>query len=296
MTVQRPHIIVGVDGGGTGCRAAVGTFEDGILALATGGPGNVESDFDGAITAIRACVGEALAKAGLGNMSPVQIIAHIGVAGTNEGPLVAQTKAALPYGQTHVTGDRATTVRGVLGKQDGYVVALGTGTIIARQKDQQMTSVGGWGFHVSDQASGAWLGRKLLEQTVLADDGITPHTPLTQKMVEQFGPAPDIFMFTSRARPKDYAALAPDIISNAAEGEPTALTLVQDGAAYIQAALETLGYTAGKTLCFSGGLGPHYAPRLDTRFTQNVMKPQGTALDGAFALACDAACTFLPVG
>lgn len=289
MTKTSPDIIVGIDGGGTGCRAAVGTLSDGILGHAQGGPGNVESNFDEAIQTIQDCVTRALADAGLTDVTPDRIIAHVGVAGTNEGPLVAKTKTALPYAKVAVTSDRATTVRGVLGAQDGYVVALGTGTIIARQQARTMTSVGGWGFYVSDQASGAWLGRNVLEETILAEDGIKPHSPLTRAMTIHFGGAPQIFMFTSSARPKDYASFAPDVMTAMAKGDAVASALVNRGATYVEQALKTLGFQPGDVLCLSGGLGPHYKPYLPNALTTNIKAPIGTALDGAFALACDLA-------
>lgn len=291
MTAQLPYITVGVDGGGTGCRAAVGTPERGILGQANGGPGNVESDFEGAIRTITQCIDEALQKANLSDVTPDRIVAHIGVAGTNGGPLVGQTERALPYAHTTVTSDRATTVRGVLGVQDGYVVALGTGTIVAHQHNRVMRSVGGWGFYVSDQASGAWLGRRLLEQTVLAFDGLAAHSDLTQVVAKRFGSASEVFMFTSRARPKDYAALAPEIMGAAKDGDAVATKIVQEGAAYVEKGLQTLNFEPGAVLCLSGGLGPHYAPYLHSSYTQSLTQARGTALDGAFALACDVTLT-----
>ena len=40
-----PHtLVIGVDGGGTGCRVAIGTVADGVLARAEDGRANVASD------------------------------------------------------------------------------------------------------------------------------------------------------------------------------------------------------------------------------------------------------------
>ena len=59
-------ILIAVDGGGTGCRVAVGTQSAGIMAEAKGGRSNVSTDFDVSITSITTAAHEALAKAGFG--------------------------------------------------------------------------------------------------------------------------------------------------------------------------------------------------------------------------------------
>lgn len=289
MIEKSSLLILGVDGGGTGCRAAVSAPGQRILGYAEGGPGNVESDFDGAITTIKTCINNALTQAGLETASPDRIVAHIGVAGTNDGPLVEKTAAAFTFCKTTVTGDRTTTVRGVLGDKDGHVVALGTGTIIARQKAGQMRAVGGWGFHLSDRASGAWLGRRLLEETVLAEDGLITHTACTKTVLDEIGHAPDIFMWSSSAKPKDYAMFAPQVMRSADAHDPVAKAIVAEGAEYIQKALDSLGYATGGPLSFTGGIGPLYIPHLNPSLTTNIVMPEGNALDGAVALARETA-------
>lgn len=289
MTTNPQTVVVAADGGGTGCRACAGTLEAGILAEARGGPGNVHSDFDGAIAHLTGAIANALKDAGLDDVPLSQITAHMGVAGAHSTVEMDKVAQVLPYGRNSVTGDRATSVRGVLGEADGYVVALGTGTIVARQRDLEMTTVGGWGFDLSDHASGSWLGRKLLEEVLLAEDGLRAHTPLTRVALEKKGGLVPIVLFSGDAAPGDYAQLARDVVEFAAQGDPLGLEMMQAGAAYLVNALETLGFEAGDTLCLAGGVGPHYADYLPDLFTQNLQTPKGTALDGAFALAAQAA-------
>lgn len=289
MTTTDTTVIVAADGGGTGSRAAAGTLEQGMLAQAKGGAGNVHSDFDGAIANLTAAIGEALAAAGLGDTPLERITAHLGVAGAHSEVEMAAVAEALPYGRSSVTGDRATSVRGVLGDTDGYVVALGTGTIVARQHALEMRTVSGWGFDLSDQASGAWLGHQILRRAVLADDGFTEHTDLTRSVLDRHGGLVPTIHFCADATPGDYAPLARDVIAAAREGDPFATELMEEGAAFIARGLTVLGFQDGDVLALAGGVGPHYASYLPAAMTRNLSEPRGTALDGAFAIACQAA-------
>lgn len=289
MTKTDTTVIVAADGGGTGSRAAAGTLEQGILAQAKGGAGNVHSNFDGAIANLTGAIAEALADAGLGDTPLDQITAHMGVAGAHSEVEMAAVAEALPYGRSSVTGDRATSVRGVLGDTDGYVVALGTGTILARQHALEMRTVSGWGFDLSDQASGSWLGHQILRLAVMAEDGFRDHTDLTRRVLERHGGLVPTVHFSADAAPGDYAPLARDVVSAAREGDPFALELMREGAAFVVRGLTVLGFQDGDVLSLAGGVGPHYAAYLPEAMTRNLVQPKGTALDGAFALACQAA-------
>tara|TARA_R110000787_G_scaffold120070_2_gene231047 strand:+ start:121 stop:1026 length:906 start_codon:yes stop_codon:yes gene_type:complete len=285
MTKMDQTVLIAVDGGGTGCRAAVGTVQGGIIAEARGGPSNVSTNFEGSVTNITETIAQALHTADLGGTDLSQTVAHIGVAGANTEEEMRQVEAALPYGRCRATGDRATTVAGVLGSDDGYVLALGTGTIIARQHAQEMTHVGGWGFQLSDQASGAWLGRMLLTRILLAEDRLVNHSPLSRAVCARYGNGNGLVIFSNSAKPSDYAKFAPEIFGAADDGDQIALALLDEGRQYVESGLNALGFRSGDSLCLSGGVGPRYAPYLSAPYLQNLHEPQGNALQGAFSLA-----------
>jgi len=277
--------LIAVDGGGTGCRAAVGSLTEGILAQARGGPANVSTNFDRAIANITATVQEAAQAAGLSPAQLEQATAHLGLAGADLEEAQTRTAQALPYGATRVSGDRQTTVAGVLGPRNGYVVALGTGTIIARQHTGTIKTVSGWGFQLSDTASGAWLGRNLLAQVLDAEEGLEPQTPLSRAVATRLGGVQGVFEFSNTSAPADYATFAPEIFAAGTAQDPLALRLLREGAAYVEKGLNALGFAQGDVLCLAGGVGPHYAPYLPEAFTANIAASKGNALEGAFALA-----------
>jgi len=289
MAAGIAQIIIGVDGGGSGCRVAVGTQKDGILAQAEGGSANVSTDFEGSVAHIKTAVEQATQDAGLPVGALDQAVVHLGLAGADFPDLRQRTEQALPYGRICVTGDRQTTVAGVLGPVDGFVVALGTGTIIARQRAGVIDTVSGWGFQLSDGASGAWLGRCLLSDVLDAEDGLIPSSPLSQSIAADLGGIEGICGFSSSATPRDYATFAPQIFAAAKQSDTIAMAVLRSGAAYIEKGLAALDWTDGSVLALAGGVGPHYAPYLDARFTDNLGQTQGTALQGAFTLALAAA-------
>ncbi len=288
MTLSDP-LLIAVDGGGTGCRVVIGTATQGVLADAKGGPANINTSFDGTLRNITGAVAEASEKAGIAQEQIAQATAHVGLAGADTSAVRDRVMAALPYGRCTVTGDRETSVVGVLGHGDGYVIALGTGTIIARQQDGKTSTVNGWGFDLSDHASGAWLGHQMMVQVLLSEDGMAPVTPLCQQISAQMRGLNGLVAFSQTAQPGDYAQFARDIFAAAKAQDSLALDLLRRGASYLEKGLTALGYEPGDVLSLSGGVGPHYQQYLSEQFTRNVQPAKGSALDGAFALAQHAA-------
>lgn len=283
-------LLIAVDGGGTGCRAAIGTCSQGMIARAEGGRANFASDPELAIRNILAVVTLAAQNAGIAEAAiPAALngaYAHLGLAGVMTPQDSARVASALPYACAIVTDDRQTAVAGALAGEDGALLSIGTGTIVAANTAEGFRSVSGWGFHVSDQASGAWLGRAALVQVLLCHDGIEGHSPLTRALFAQFGVDPNaIVAFSMSAKAGDYATLAPEIISQAQAGDPWGRKIMAIGADYLSRALAQVGFRSGDPLCLIGGVGPYYAEFLPPDLLIGRTPSRGTALDGAFHLA-----------
>lgn len=85
-------LIVGVDGGGTGCRAAVGTMAHGILGRGEGGRANAATDLPLAIESIKDAVRGAAQQAQISADRLSAATVHIGIAGV----LTAQDSVRVP--------------------------------------------------------------------------------------------------------------------------------------------------------------------------------------------------------
>ncbi|WP_347309781.1 BadF/BadG/BcrA/BcrD ATPase family protein [Defluviimonas sp. SAOS-178_SWC] len=276
--------LIGFDGGGTSCRAAL--VAEGRRYDVTLGPANVSTDFDAALATIRDALSALAEKAGVAPSALADAPAHLGLAGVISPTIAARVTAALPLGRAVVTDDRPTTIAGALGDDDGAVAAIGTGSFIGRQTGGRVTGIGGWGFRLGDQASGAWLARRCLEEVMLAVDGIGPETDLTRRILTEHGDDPGrIVHFSLSARPEDYARMAREIVAAAEAGDALGVRLMTEGADYILAGLAALGWRPGEALCLAGGHGPAYAHWLG----EPVTAAKGSALDGALLLAARAA-------
>ncbi len=282
---DRPFI-VGVDGGGSGCRAAIADFDGGIIGKGSAGPANATTDFDEAVQNVRSAMSMALTDAGLSEDDAKAALAHVGLAGIMSQADADRFVAQLPFARATVTDDRPTSHAGALSGKDGLLAAIGTGSFVGARTEGTLRFLGGWGLQLGDHASGAWLGRALLEQVLLAEDGLRERSPLTDSVLEDFHADPNaIVAFARSAAPADYAALAPSVFEAADAGDPLGVELVQRGTAYLETAFAHLDPGPETPICLTGGLGPLYRHWIAKAYAARLVKPAGTALDGALLLA-----------
>ena len=68
-----------------------------------------------------------------------------------------------------------------------------------------------------------------------------------------------------------------------------ALDLIARAVTFLEKGLAALEFTPGDRLCLTGGVGPHYQAYLSPETVRHVVAPKGKAMQGAFALARQAA-------
>lgn len=273
-------LFLGIDGGGTGCRAAVADATGRVLGRAEAGPANIASDPAGAAANILTAAQEALAQAGGGQIAA----AGLGLAGANAAGAVDHLRRLLPFPRMVVETDATAAVKGALGHADGIVAALGTGSVFARQKAARIHQIGGWGLVLGDEGSGAWIGRAALARALRAQDGFVPMTPFLATLLRDHGGADGVVTFSLSARPADFAALAPRVL---ASDDPAAQAVVDMAMTEVARAVDLLQDGEALGVVFLGGLGPTAAARLAGRWP--LRAAQGSALDGALLLAQGAA-------
>lgn len=280
-------LFLGIDGGGTGCRAAVADAAGRVMGEGRAGPANIASDPEGARRNILAATHEALAAA-VGTASAgaevSRLAAGLGLAGANAAGAAGRLKLALPFARTRVETDAIAAVKGALRQGDGIVAALGTGSVFARQRAGQIRQIGGWGLALGDEGSGARLGRCMLAKALRAVDGFVPMTPFLQALIDDHGGPEGVVGFSLAARPADFAALAPRIL---ASNDMAAMAEVEGAAEDVATAIDHLQVEGALPVVFIGGLGASYAARLAGRWP--IVPALGSALDGALILAREAA-------
>ena len=278
--------VLGIDGGGTSCRAALATADGVVLGRAKSRAANIRTDLTGA----RANIVDAARQAFLAAGRDPELIpltpAVLGLAGANVGTYRQQLEAILPFRSSRVETDAEIALEGAIGSGDGAMAILGTGTAYMVRKGGRARAIGGWGFQVGDQGSGARIGRDLLEQTLLAHDGVRPGSPLTAEMLAIFrGNPEDVVEFTTNAKPGDFGGFAPKVFDHAANGDAVAVAIVATAIRDVESALAALELLPGAPLCLLGGLAPLYAPLLAERYRAALKPANDDALGGAVALA-----------
>lgn len=282
----KSELIIGIDGGGTGCRVAIARRGGQIIGRGKGGPANPTANPQAALANIIAALEVAQKDSGLENTELQSAYAYAGLAGVRSDKTAKFIADGLPFHHVQVVEDRVTSVTGALAGENGSVAPIGTGSFLARKTGQCTRYIGGWGFRLGDQASGAWLGHKLLKQVVLTAEGLQPHSDLTQDVLTQYdGNADGIYNFANSATPAQFGQLAPQVVAAADQGDETATLLMRAGADYIVKALNALDHNPQEPLCLTGGLGPHYAQYLPKRYQNNLTQAKGSALGGALLLA-----------
>lgn len=286
MNETSTYLLVGIDGGGSGCRITIADADGTYLGDARGGPANFTSDPHATVANLLAAIQTAADNADLEDGWTNRCVAHLGLAGVMEPSDAVHVADAMPFRATAVTDDRATSLAGALGARDGMLAAIGTGTIVAAKSGARHRHFGGWGLRISDQASGAWLGHKLLRRAILAHDGILAQSELTRSIMRRFNDKPaEAVRFAQDAGPSDYAQFAPIVVEAASGGDCNGLALMNKGAGYLSACIKAAGLIGDDVLCLTGGVGPKYEPYLDQIHRNRVRPPLGTALHGALFLA-----------
>lgn len=273
------RFFLAVDGGGTGCRAALADAEGRVLARAEGGPANISSNPEGALLNIAGVARQVMEAVGA---DASQVRAGLGLAGANAAGAADWLGRRLPFAARIVT-DAVTTVKGALGSQDGIVAAMGTGSVFAEQRSGVFRQIGGWGLALGDEGSGAVLGRALLSRALRALDGVTEMTPLLRAVLDEFGPPEAVVAFSLGAKGADYAKLAPKVTGSV---DPAAMAIMDHAVAQVRASIAAIQGAAPLPVTFVGGLGPTYAARISD-WPQRVAL--GTALDGAMLMAMERA-------
>ena len=279
--------ILGIDGGGTSCRAAVARPDGIILGRGKSGAANILTDPNNAIISITEAAKAAYRDAGLDEAGINGASAFLGLAGTNVGDLTRYVHDRLPFRHTDIDSDGLIALQGAIGDKDGAVAILGTGSIYMGRRNGTVHYIGGWGFTVGDLGGGARLGHALLQEALLAHDGVHPRSAVTDAVLEEFRHDPrGIVEFARLSKPGDFGRFAPLLFDHADGGDAKAIAIVRAGAAAVDESLDAVMALAGApVLCLLGGLAPIYPKWLSQRHRAILVDAEADALTGAVALA-----------
>jgi glucosamine kinase len=289
--VQSELLLLGIDGGGTSCRARLAALSGEVLAEATTGPANLRLGVRQSFAAVTSAALLCLQHAGLTRFHLSRMVACLALAGASEPAQLAAAEAAHhPFGKALITTDAHAACIGAHGERDGGIVIVGTGSVGWGIIKGQSYRVGGWGLPFSDEGSGAWLGGEALRRVLWARDGRIPWTPLLRALFSDFNSDPHaIVRWSQHVTPRDLGALAPRIFEFAARGDPAAVELMQAAAFHVDALAARLIALGADRIALVGGCAKFVKQWLGASTTAHLVEPLGDAVEGALRIARSAA-------
>jgi glucosamine kinase len=283
---SRVEHLIAIDGGGTSCRALVADGRGLVLGHGTAGSANIMTDMEGARKNAIAAAEAACREAGLAEDALSSFDAVLGFAGANIGSYGERIGAILPFRRSVVETDALIALHGALGEHDGAVAIIGTGSVFMARSKGTIRSVGGWGFMVGDLGSGARVGRALLQEALLAHDGVHEGSELTAQVLRRFEDDPRTLVeYAHTAKPGEFGTFAPLVFEYGEHGDPIGKALIEGAVRSVEEALAAIMPPGCDRLCLLGGLAKRYETRLGPRYRKLVKEPLGNALQGALSLA-----------
>lgn len=280
-------LFIGVDGGGTQCRARLCDQDGRPLGEGLGGPANARLDpalVMGSI--LTACRGAARA-AGLDEAALAEADVGLGLAGAGQRSarerLLAQGH---PFRSVAIETDAYAAWLGAHQGRDGAILIIGTGSCGLAVVGGVQTYVGGWGAEISDEGSGAAIGRELIRQALWAYDGRRPMSPLAAAVLARFEDSAEAIVdWAGRARPGDFAAHVPLVFEHAPRRDPLAAELLGEAARAIAHIAGRLLDTGAPTIGALGGLAEPLRPWLPPPVQARLVPPAADAMNGAILMA-----------
>ena len=287
IAAQGDPLFAGVDGGGTGCRARIEDAAGRVLGTGIAGPAALRLGVDGAVAEVEKACRAALADAGLGPDALGSMHVAAGLAGVGRKGLMEQL-AARPHGFRSMIYAHDATIAclGAHGAREGGIVIVGTGSIGFAVVGGREIRVGGYGFPISDEGSGADLGLHAIRLALRAYDQRAVGTSLTRDVMLRFHNDPyEAVSWMDRATATDYATFAPLVMRHADAGDSVARRIVRDAAEQIDDLVRRLCDCGAPRVALLGGLASPMQPWLAPDVQRRLVPVEGDAVDGALHLA-----------
>lgn len=286
-TANDDTLYLGIDGGGSKCRARIISAADQVLGTGVGGPANPLHGVQQTIDSITTAAELALLDAGLPVAHINQLVAGVGLAGVNLPSLFqVMNNWQHPFQAMFLTTDLHIACLGAHNSDEGAVMVAGTGSCGYAYVQGTSTILGAHGFPFGDKGSGAWMGLEAVKAVLLASDQLGPETLLSQLIGDHLQAAGVMIVDKmSAAKSSDYARLAIFVLNAAEQQDPVALAILKEGADYMSAVAEKLWDTGAKRMSFIGGLSERLIPWLVPSIAERLSEPLGQPEFGAVYFA-----------
>ncbi|MBZ5663793.1 MAG: ROK family protein [Acidobacteriia bacterium] len=226
---------LGIDGGGTKTRCVLADEATVLAKAMTGGCSVIRHGEQQAREALHAAIHQVCATA---RISPNQIRAIcIGVTGAARSEIAAKIRSILAElapdmapANIEVVGDTVIALEAAFGVGPGVIAIAGTGSIVyGRDATGRTARAGGWGFAISDEGSGHWIGRRAVYSILSArDQGL--ETALTAMVFQawKISSIDELVLRANATPPPDFPRLFPIVLRAADEADAIARDLLSE--------------------------------------------------------------------
>ena len=279
---------LGIDGGGSKCRARLETYDGRLLSTGYSVSANPLEGVNHSIKAILKATNNALTLAGVSDINLKDTTVGLGLAGLALPNLRLELQRwKHPFRKIYMTTDQHIACLGAHNGKDGAVIIAGTGSSGCSSVGGKIIEYGGHGFPLGDKSSGAWLGLKALQNSLLSENSLGRQTMLTELLFQWFEVKENSAIISKIARglPSDYAKLAPLVFEAAKQNDEVAVEIIQDGAAYINQMAREILKTSPPRFSILGGLGETMKHWLHEEVSSHLQDPLHNAEYGAILFA-----------
>ncbi len=279
-------LFLGVDGGGTSCRALLTDQQGNCLGHGKAGSANIMLGASKAMQAILDATRDALEQAGLGNQAMKHIHAGLALAGAEHSGFAKHfLQLDNPFASIKLDTDAMGALLGAFAGQDGAIMIFGTGSAGIVKQGEQIATVGGHEFPISDLGGGATLGLEVVRASLLSFEHILPPSKLAAYVMQEFNNNIEALVSWSKsALPTDYGRFARPCFDLADQGDALAIDLVSKHLEGCQLMLDALVRQGAKQIALMGSIGQRLQPELAKHYSQLVL-PRFDAERGALLLA-----------
>jgi len=280
------EFLVGVDGGGTSTRALLARRDGQVVGQGQAGPSALQQGIPSAWEQVQLAVRRAFEVAGIAVPDWSRVALAAGLSGVSNPPWRDEFVGTDPgFAKLVAETDSFTMLVGAHGGRPGAIVIAGTGSIgEVWRADGTRNVVGGWGFPVSDEGSGAWLGLHAVRIAQAAIDGRSKAGALARAVWSRCGGDRDrLQAWCDRAGQFEYGQVAPAVFESES-ADPAAAELLSHAVASLEAIALALDPQGGLPLAVSGSIGERLSERFSPALRSHLVQPADGPAAGALTL------------
>lgn len=282
------NLLIAIDAGGTKCHGILyDTVQQKTLAQVKTGSANLASNYSLALSNIKQACTDLLTQANLPDSALAELAVYAGLAGVNF-PQIANKLSQWqhPFKSFGFTTDLHLACYAAHPNNQGNVIIVGTGSCGIAISSSQAVVLGGYGYKLGDQASGAWIGQQAVQTSLLTLDGLIKPNALTQEVckVSQINTPAQLSQYWHNATPAQFSELAELVFSCAKQNDEQAICIIKQAASYLEQLFYQLLKTQPGPTCIVGGISKQITPWLNPTIQQQLKPAKAEPVYGALSL------------